>query len=317
MNILEWFENKLIRIFSFKPKTKMNVLEWLENKHKCKYPTNASKIINFLIDNPDKQISFTFWNFGTFDVLNFLELDSIENGRKKPVNHEETRSNLYFLIEVFKNYFERYHQQLKVTKILPFARSNWGDKLMYIIFINESNYPTVINIDSTIFQPQTSKYDISRFVPIESLSNIDNLNILNFDNKINFSEIITSSQYFFDSPDGIWSVESYQKLIDKSFKIYNPLIDLEFTPLPKQGNMYQFNIKIAKFSKIYSLEIASNYVDSINLIFVLNDILNNIDDNSNKLFVSLSNICDFGIALVTIDEKEKLLENGFMDIAWR
>lgn len=291
----------------------MNMIDWFEKKIGRNYPKSARVIIDFLIGNKQKRIEFDFQRYGPFEVLDFHNLDPIKNGQTSPLDWEDTYSNPYFLIDKIEEYLTRYFPNNNINNILPFAREVWGDRLRYLVFCNRSVNPVLINIDSMTFQPHISKFDISYYLPIEliiSQTNSDS-NIIKVNTRKIFFNILDANSYFFDIPDGIWSVNDYSDLLKKSFFLYDSSINIDFISMPNIDDKYVFNIKINEFTKSYYVDKCSHYIDSCNLVAILNDILQNIDKCCDRFFVELRDVCDFGIALIKQEQCELLIENGY------
>lgn len=291
----------------------MNILSWFENKTGRTYPANAKTIINYLINNKNIKIEFVFQGYWEFEVLDFNELDSLVTGKTTPSDREDYYSNPYFLIAKIEEYIKEYFPNNNLENILPFAREVWGDRLRYIIFCSNSDNPILLDIDSMSFEPRISNYEITKFIPVDKLAEGTTQEKIKFDTRDSFSSILNEQQYFFDIPDGIYSVMDYEDLLQKSLELYRPQIDFHFLPLPESDDKYVFNIDIEGFSKTYSVDKASDYVDSNNLVLLLNDMLKAIDTNTHRYFISLRYVCDFGIAFVNDELRAKLLENGFAD----
>jgi hypothetical protein len=181
-----------------------------------------------------------------------------------------------------------------------------GDRFFYIFFCNLSKNPFVASIESESFTPIKSRRPISALISIDGVRQgqrrfyaIRDLNV-----------ILKSNQYFYDMPDGIFSVDDYHRLIDRSLKLYGPHITFSFTPrVAAAADCYEFEIQLAGITKQFKISRTSHYVAEDELVQILNELLQIIDPSSAKAYCALRN--DFGIAIVTPDQKEDMIDQGF------
>lgn len=289
------------------------MINWLENQIGAKYPPDARELIEFLAENKNKQIEF-FFKDELFEILNFNKIEKNISGQQIPIDYEDERTNPFFLTNVLTKYLNRYFPNKDYKRILPFARSVWGDRLIYLFFCDAHTTPVAVNIDSETFEPNPSKYDISKYIPFELVKEKITSMKITINSKLKFSKILNETQYFFNHPDCICSVEDYEEILFKSISLYDPKGIFKFSALPQINNNYNFKLVVNNFSKDFAVEIISDYVDSLNFINILNEILVNIDSSDKRKYVLLNNICDFGIALVNNREIEVLTENGYCRI---
>lgn len=198
----------------------MNLLNWLQEKLKATYPKDAQDIINFSIEQ-GKSITFSYENYGDYEVLNFNSLSNVINGEKTPNDREDNRTNPYFVAEEINYFINRYFPNEEISQVLPFARCTWGDKTWFIFFTENNEFPMLVNIDSDELTPKRSKSKISKFIPIEkTLENeFSQENKMRFQNKPNYKEIVSERQTLVTDGEGICGVESYKELIESTLAL--------------------------------------------------------------------------------------------------
>ena len=130
-----------------------------------------------------------------------------------------------------------------------------------------------------------------------------------------FKDIITNEEHFIDLPDCIATGQDYKETIEKSFKITNGLLQLDEFNWAKNNGRFEFDLTVNRKQVKFSVEIASDFVDSNGVIDGLNHILDEIGYEGDKRFCDLNGgVADFGVAFITREKEAELAKN---DLIWR
>ena len=130
-----------------------------------------------------------------------------------------------------------------------------------------------------------------------------------------FNDIITDEQHFIDMPDCIADGSSYRDTFNKAFNLTNGLLHLNDFKWSEHNGRYDFELKVNDKIHNFSVDIASDYVDSNNTIAGLNQVLIDSGYTGDNRFCDINGgIADFGIAFITKEKESELAQQGLI---WR
>ncbi len=129
----------------------------------------------------------------------------------------------------------------------------------------------------------------------------------------NHIEIISENEFFGDLPDCISGGNSYKEKIENSCKITNGILQLDDFKSEDSAKEFKLELVINGKSDSFTIQRMSDYVDGKSLIKGLNQILKNSGYQGDKRFTELNGgDFDFGIAFVTKEQEDELIENGIV-----
>jgi hypothetical protein len=130
-----------------------------------------------------------------------------------------------------------------------------------------------------------------------------------------FNDIITDEQHFIDMPDCIADGSSYRETLDKAFNLTNGLLHLNDFKWSESNGRYDFELNVNDKIHHFSVDIASDYVDSNNTIAGLNQVLIDSGYTGDNRFCDINGgVADFGIAFITKEKEPELAQQGLI---WR
>lgn len=274
----------------------MSAIKEFEEKHGRLFPQSLRTALNFQAENKTK-IQFEVPNVGTFDLLDF--------------DSEDKYSNPHLLVPIIDKHLDGFYPVINYSKVIPFARSTWGDSSTYLVVEDNSETIIWVDLDSNEKKPAELSFDINTLIDVNNL--VKKGDTLYYSCKKKFKKIIAADKYFLGVPDCIHAITDYEKMFRKSLALTGSSVDFKFQPQGDSVDSYSFVIKVGEFSKTYTVKKFSDLISGDEFVRILNDILINTMNSNGFSFYELSyDAFDFGIAYANTETAALLRANGYL-----